>query len=178
MENRNIVFIAKSLDGFIAGKNGELDWLHAVPNPENVEMGFTDLMNRVDGVIMGRNTFEIVCGFESGWAYSKPVFVLSSTLKSIPDKFHDKAEIVKGNPFEIVEMLNSRGFSKLYIDGGKTIQSFLRSGLIHDLVITTIPVLLGEGIPLFGELPESRELNHVKTTVFLNQLVQSHYEIK
>ena len=178
MKNRNIVFIAKSLDGYIAGKKGELDWLNTVPNPENVEMGFTDLMNRIDGIIMGRNTFETVCNMGGDWLYSKPVFVLSSTLNSIPERFKDKAEIVKGTPWEIVELLHNKGFHQLYIDGGLTIQSFLRSGLIHEMVITTIPVLLGEGIPLFGELPHSISLNHLKTIVFLNQLVQSHYEIK
>ena len=178
MENRNIVFIAKSLDGFIAGKNGELDWMHTIPNPENVEMGFIDLMNRVDGIVMGRNTFEIGCGFDSDWFYYKPVFVLISTLESIPQKLKDKAEIVKGSPAEVLKILHNRGYNKLYIDGGFTIQSFLKAGLIHELVITTMPVLLGKGIPLFGELPRPRELNHVKTTVFLNQLVQSHYEIK
>ena len=177
-EDRNIVFIAKSLDGFIAGKKGELDWLHAVPNPDNVEMGFADLMNRIDGIVMGRNTFEIVCNLDGEWLYSKPVFVLSSILSSIPEKFKDKAEIVKGSPGEIVELLHNKGFHQLYIDGGLTIQSFLRSGLIDELVITTIPVLLGEGIPLFGELPHPIFLNHLKTVVYLNQLVQSHYELK
>ena len=110
-ENRNIVFIAKSLDGFIAGKKGELDWLHAVPNPENVEMGFANLMNRIDGIIMGRNTFEIVCNLEGEWLYSKPVFVLSSTLSSIPEKFKDKAEIVRGSDEKIVESLHKKGFT-------------------------------------------------------------------
>jgi dihydrofolate reductase len=176
MENKNIVFIAKSLDGFIAGKNGELDWLNTTPNPENNDMGFVSLMNEIDAIVMGRTTFEMVCSFEGEWPYNKPLFVLSNSLNEIPEKFKEKATLLNSNPKEILNNIHKKGFYKLYIDGGKTVQNFLKEDLIHELRVTTIPILLGDGISLFNILPKSLEFNHLKTEVFLNQIVQSHYE--
>lgn len=178
IKNKNIVFIAKSLDGYIAGKNGDLEWLHAIPNPENNPMGFTDLMNEVDAIVMGRTTFETVCSFNVDWPYNKPVFVLSNSLKEVPQDYAEKVTVLKGNIEDILEKIHHQGFFKLYIDGGKIIQSFLEKDLIHELRISTIPILLGEGTPLFDRLPKVLEFNHVKTNVFLNQIVQSFYERK
>ena len=79
----NIVFIATSLDGYIADKDGELDWLQSIPNPENLDMGWVDFIERIDAVVMGRNTFDMVCSFDCDWPYSKPVFVLSNSLQSM-----------------------------------------------------------------------------------------------
>ena len=79
MQKKNIVFIGRSLDGFIAGKNGELDWLEMIPNPDNVEMGFVSLMQEIDAVVMGKTTFEVVCSFDGEWPYMKHVFVLSNS---------------------------------------------------------------------------------------------------
>lgn len=173
--NKNIVYIATSLDGYISDKNGGIDWLNSIPNPDNIDMGFSDFMNSIDALVMGRNTFEMVCSFDIEWPYSKPVFILSNSLKSIPEKFQNHAELVKGELKEIVKSLNKRGFNKLYIDGGKTVQSFLKEDLIDEMIITTIPVLLGGGSPLFGELDSPMQFGHVKTEVFLNAIVQNTY---
>jgi len=78
-----IVYIATSLDGHIAKKDGSIDWLMEVPNPDNSDYGFSEFIERIDGIIMGRNTFETVVGFDQ-WPYSKPVFVLSNNLKKPP----------------------------------------------------------------------------------------------
>jgi len=178
MKRKNIVFIAKSLDGYIAGKNGEIDWLNSIPNPENIDMGFVKLMERIDAIVMGRKTFELVCSFGGEWPYSRPLFVLSRTLESIPEKFQDKAELVKGSISEVLEILHQKGHDQLYIDGGTTIQSFLSEDLIDEMIITTIPILLGGGIPLFGALQQSMLFEHMESHVFLNQLVQNHYKRK
>ena len=98
VETKNIVFIAKSLDGYIAGKNGELDWLHSVPNPENDDMGFMSLMEEVDAIVMGRVTFEIVCGFGGEWPYRKHVFVMNNRLSEVPETLSEKVTLLKGNP--------------------------------------------------------------------------------
>jgi dihydrofolate reductase len=178
MKNKNIVFVAKSLDGFIAGKNGELDWLDSTPNPENIDMGFISLMEEIDAIVMGRITFDMVCSFEGQWPYNKHIFVLSNSLKEVPEKVKNKASLLKGDVTEILKSIHGEGFHKLYIDGGKTVQHFLAEDLIEELIITTIPILLGDGVPLFSFLPKSLELNHLKTEVFLNQIVQSKYERK
>jgi dihydrofolate reductase len=178
MEKKNIVFIAKSLDGYIAGKNGELDWLESIPNPDNVEMGFASLMQEIDAIVMGRTTFEVVCHFSGDWPYTKPVIVLSNSLKEAPEKLNQRVSIMKGKPQEIIIELHKRGFFKLYIDGGRTVQGFLKADLIDELRITTIPILLGGGFPLFGDLDVPLEFDHIESKVFLNQIVQNHYRRK
>jgi dihydrofolate reductase len=174
----NIVFIAASLDGYIADKDGGVDWLHSIPNPENLDMGFVDLIDRIDALVMGRKTFEKVCSFDCDWPYSKPVFVLSNSMKSIPEGYKGKAETVKGSLSEILESIHQKGYIHLYIDGGVTVQSFLKEDLIDEMIITVIPILLGDGIQLFGELPKPMEFEYVKTEVFLNAIVQNHYRRK
>lgn len=176
MQKKNIVFIAKSLDGFIAGKNGEIDWLHAIPNPENNDMGYNRLMEEVDAIIMGRTTFETVCGFDIDWPYSKHVFVLSNTLKEVPQKLIKKTTLLNGSPQQILTKIHEEGYFNLYIDGGRTIQHFLKEDLIDELRITTIPIVLGGGFSLFGDLPKPMEFDHIESKVFLNQIVQDCYQ--
>ncbi len=173
----NIVYIATSMDGYIADRNGGLEWLSSVPNPGGLDFGWKDFMNRIDALIMGRVTFETVLGFNGGWPYNKPVFVISNTLKTISSELTGKVEIIRGPLEDSVEKLNNMGYENIYVDGGKTTQNFLRAGLIDELIITTIPVLLGGGTPLFGKLPDKIHLRHVKTEIFLNAIIQSHYKI-
>ena len=178
MGAKNIVFIATSLDGFIADRNVGLEWLSSIPNPNKIDMGYESVINKIDALVMGRTTFETVCNFDIDWPYNKPVFVLSRTLDDIPEKYKDKAELVRGSINEILKEIHQRGFNRLYIDGGKTIHSFLKEDLIDELIITTIPVLLGGGVPLFSELPKELEFTHVDTKVFLDEIVQNHYKRK
>lgn len=175
MNKTNSVFIATSLDGYIADKNGGIDWLHAIPNPDHIDMGYSEFTSRIDALVMGRTTFETVCGFDIDWPYQKPVFVLSKTMTTIPEKFADKAQLVKGSLTEILEQIHQLGFYRLYIDGGATIQSFLKEDLIHDMVITTIPVLLGGGSPLFADLPTKLDFECTGSKIFLDKVVQNHY---
>ena len=178
MKSRNIVFIARSLDGYIADKNGGLDWLNAIPNPDHLDMGYENFIKGVDAIVMGRITFETVCSFDMDWPYNKPVFVLSKTMDMVPEKYQGKAEIVKGSLPEVLEHIHTKGYSRLYIDGGNTIQSFLKEDLIDELIITTIPILLGGGSPLFNELPKELEFEHVESHLYLDALVQDCYRRK
>lgn len=171
----NIVYIATSLDGYIAGKNNELDWLQDFPNPDGDDLGFADFMASIDALIMGRNTFEVVAGFDCDWPYNKSVFVLSNSLKTVPSGFEDKVTLVQGELSDIVAQLNQQGLQRLYIDGGKTVQSFLQADLIDEMTITTIPVLLGEGISLFGALPKALKFQNVKCQHQLNYLATNTY---
>jgi dihydrofolate reductase len=174
----NIVFIATSLDGYIADKDGGVDWLHSIPNPENMDMGYGDLNGRIGALIMGRKKFEKVCSFDCDWPYSKPVFILSNSMKSIPEGYEGKAEPIKGSLSEVIESIHHKGYKHLYIDGGMTVQSFLKEDLIDEMIITIIPIVLGSGISLFGGLPKPIEFKHVKTEVFLNAIVQNYYRRK
>lgn len=178
MEKRNKVFIATSLDGYIADRDGGIDWLQLIPNPDQQDMGYKKFMDQVDAIVMGRNTFELVCSFDMDWPYPVPVFVMSRTLSSIPEGYADKAELVKGTLSEILEIIHQKGGNRLYVDGGKTVQSFLQEDRIDEIIITTIPILLGGGVPLFSLLPEALELELVHSEVWLNEVVQSHYRRK
>ncbi len=178
MHTQNSVFIATSLDGFISDRNGGIDWLQTVPNPENNDIGYSQFMERIDALVMGRITYETVLNFGIEWPYTKPVFVLSQTLKDIPKELKGKVFIVKGPLKNVLNEIHEKGFYKLYIDGGSTIRSFLQEDLIDELILTTIPVLLGGGLPLFTELPHELKFELVECKVYLNQIVQSHYKRK
>ena len=178
MKKKNIVYIAQSLDGYIADKDGGLDWLNAIPNPNKDDMGFVKFISSIDAIVMGRTTFETVCSFNGPWPYPCMVFVLSNTLQSIPEKYETKAQLVKGPLKEVLASIHNKDYNSLYIDGGATIQSFLREDLIDELIISTIPILLGGGVSLFGELKTPLSFEHQCTQVFLDAIVQNHYTRK
>jgi dihydrofolate reductase len=168
------VFIATSLDGFIARQDGALDWL---PADGGEPHGYTEFMATVDALVIGRKTFETVLTFD-GWPYGrKPVVVLSTTLSELIVPDGAVCEVMAGTPREIVSRLSQRGMKHLYIDGGVTIQGFVEAGLIQHLTITRIPVLLGSGIPLFGPLSHDIRLEHVATRSYPSGMVQSEYLI-
>lgn len=174
-DGQNKVYIATSLDGFIADTNGKIDFLDTFPFPENDDMGYNQFMSQVDAILMGRKSFETVLAFGVEWPYSKPVFVWSQTLQAIPDDLGDKVKLICGKVNEVLEHIHQAGYVSLYIDGGKTIQSFLREDLIDEMIITTIPVLLGGGVPLFGELDSLLKFSCVDSKVYANGVVQSRY---
>ena len=169
------VYIAQSLDGFIAKSDGNIDWLIDIPNPEGSDWGFGEFMKRIDAVIMGRNTFDKVVSL-GWWEYTKPVFVLSNKLKDVPKELSRKAEIIKGDPKTLLLTLEDRGYYNYYVDGGITIQSFIKEDLIDELIISTIPVILGSGIPLFGNIGRRLKFRHVKTEVLNGIIVKNYYK--
>lgn len=171
----NSVFVGTSLDGFIADRDGSLAFLETVPNPDNHDLGFAPFMQSVDAVLMGRKTLETVLSFDMPWHYTKPVFVLSSTMKEAPANLEDKVEVVSGPLRDVVKDLNKRGLADLYIDGGKLIQSSLAEDMVDELIVTQVPVLLGGGTSLYGSLPKHLEFELVTSEVLLHGLVQSHY---
>ena len=167
------VFIGTSVDGFIARKNDDLDFL-----PEDAEPhGYDEFISSVDAIVMGRKTFEKVLSFGT-WPYGeKRVVVLSSRPLDLSKVTGGVVEQMAGTPAEIVSQLAARGVDNLYIDGGITIQGFLRAGAIQRLIITRVPVLIGEGVPLFGTLPHDVRLRHIATRHYPSGLVQSEYEV-
>jgi dihydrofolate reductase len=167
------VFVGISLDGFTARLDGSLDILSPAGN---VPHGYEEFIASVDALVMGRKTYEVVLDFGE-WPYGdKPVFVLSSEdIKAPPQGAI--VERMHGDPRDIAAQISDRGMSHIYIDGGDTIQQFLRAGLIQRLIISRVPVLIGTGIPLFGDLESDISLRHVATRQFGSGLVQSEYEI-
>ena len=172
---RATVYVGVSVDGFLARKNHKWDFLSqegAEPPP-----GFEEFLASVDTLVMGRNTFEVVRKMEP-WPYGdKPVVVLSSGKLDLRDVKAVPIEQMSGTPAEVVAKLEAKGAKHLYIDGGITIQRFLSAGLINRLIVTRVPVLIGDGIPLFGSLPHDVKLKHVKTTEYPDGAVRSEYEV-
>lgn len=176
------VYIATTLDGFIARENGDLDWLpgsygEVDVNAENEDFGYNVFIDSVDVLVMGRNTYELVLSF-GPWPYgTQRVIVLSNTLKKLADDMPDTVELKSSLPNELYIELQKSGAKHLYIDGGKTIQGFLNAGLIDEIIITKVPILIGKGIPLFGALNKDKHLKHIETQSYKNGFVQSKYEV-
>jgi dihydrofolate reductase len=168
------VFVGISVDGFLARPNGALDFLPDDPE----DHGYHDFVATVDALVVGRGTFDVVRGFPE-WPYGdKRVVVLSSRpldLSALEGQGR-RVEQMSGTPAEIVARLADTGATHAYLDGGVTIQRFLGAGFVDRLVVTRVPVLIGEGIPLFGRLPSDVRLRHVATRSFPSGLVQSEYE--
>ncbi|HEY3051959.1 MAG TPA: dihydrofolate reductase family protein [Thermoanaerobaculia bacterium] len=168
------VFVGASVDGFIARPNGDLDWL---PEGGGEPHGYDEFIASVDAIVIGRNTFEKVLTL-GPWPYGdKRVVVLSSRLVDLSAVANGVVEQMSGPPAEIVSQLAASGAHHLYVDGGITIQRFLRAGLVQRLIITRVPVLIGDGVPLFGTLPRDIRLHHVATRHFPSGLVQSEYHV-
>ena len=167
------VFVGTSVDGFIARPNGDLDFL---PPGGGEPHGYNEFIATVDAIVIGRKTFETVLAMED-WPYGdKRVVVLSSRPVDLSSA-GGVVEQMAGTPADIVTQLGASGAHHLYVDGGITIQGFLRAGLIQRLVITRVPVLIGGVVPLFGTLPRDIRLRHIATRHYPSGLVQSEYQV-
>jgi len=173
------VFVGVSLDGFIARPNGDLDWLMGEGGGDSAEYGYNEFIAAIDAIVMGRRTFEKVLTLDKWYYGDKRVIVMSHQPidVSVAQAREGVVEQMAGAPSEIVSKLAASGASRLYIDGGITIQQFLRAGLIHRLIISRLPVLIGQGIPLFGSLSRDVLLRHIKTKTYPGGMVQSEYHV-
>ena len=171
------VFIAVSLDGYIARQDGDIGWLLQRDDPTE-DHGYAAFIADKDWIVMGRGSYEKILTFDE-WPYERPVLVLSRQLADTPVPVALKGKVQFSNraPKEVIDDLATQNAHRVYIDGGQLIQSFLREGLVADIVITTIPVLLGSGKPLFGSLPHDIDLTLLSSRSFPSGLVQSYYRL-
>ena len=168
------VFIGTSVDGFIARPNGALDFL---PEGGGEPHGYHEFFASVDALVIGRKTFETVLAFPE-WPYGdKRLIVLSSQTLDLSKVPAGRVEQMQGSPRDIFSQLERRGIRHIYVDGGVTVQGFLREGLIHRLIITRVPVLIGEGVPLFGALSKDIRLEHLQTQYYGSGLVKTEYRV-
>lgn len=172
------VFIATSLDGFIARPDGDIAWLLQRDAPDE-DHGYVDFIADKDLIVMGRGTYEKALNL-GPWAYDRPVLVLSKHLAdaAVPEALQGKVQFSASAPGELMEALAAQNVRRIYVDGGQLVQSFLRAGLIADMVITTVPVLLGSGRRLFGALSGDVDWALVSSRSFPSGLVQSCYRLK
>lgn len=171
------VFIAISLDGFIARPDGDIGWLLQRDDPTE-DHGYSAFITDKDMIVMGRGSYETVLTFDT-WPYDLPVLVLSEQLADapVPEALKGKLRFSNHAPKDVMEELAGQDVRRVYVDGGRLVQSFLRDGLIADMVISTVPVLIGSGRPLFGALPQDIDLKLISSRSFPSGLVQSSYRL-
>ena len=170
------VFIATSLDGFIARPDGGLDWLAAFQG--DGDNGYGAFIAEMDAIVMGRGTYEAVLGFGE-WPYALPVIVMSRTMTAadLPAALEGKVEVTAAAPDELARDLGARGWRRVYVDGGQLVQSFLREGLVADMAIFWMPILLGAGRPLFGAVAGDIRLETVAASVLPTGAVRTDYRV-
>lgn len=173
-----IAYLACSADGFIARINGDVDWLDNLKEPTEPHFTFIDLMNTIDCILMGANTFIKVQSFNE-WHYQpgKTVFVYSSSIKELDKIYEGKAELITGSPHEVLEKLKMAGKETVYIDGGKTIHSFLKEGLLDEMYIFLISKIIGGGIPLFGSIGKDINLKIENVKRVGEEMIMCHYKV-
>ena len=171
------VFMAMSLDGFVAREDSDLDWLMK-QRTDGEDHGYDAFMASVDGLVMGSGSFRTILTFDA-WPYEKPVIVLTKTLKpkDIPEELRDKVSVSTLSPKQLMASLSEQGWKRAYIDGGKIIQSFMREGLITDMTVTAVPILIGEGKRMFGDLDADIDLQLLESKSFPSGLITSRYEV-
>jgi dihydrofolate reductase len=166
------VFIACSLDGFIAGDDGDLSWLPG-PDPSGEDYGYGAFMADTAAILMGRGTYDVAATFDL-WPYGEtPVFVATShPLELATETVH----AIDGSPAELLATVRGRTSGAIYLDGGALIRAFIGDELIDELTITVVPVILGSGIPLFAGTAGRRRLRLLSATPYPSGLVQLRYE--
>lgn len=171
------VMMAITLDGFVARKDHSLDWLMKQKTADE-DHGFVEFLEKIDVIVMGSGSFRTVLSFEA-WPYEKPVVVLSSVLTNddVPSELADKVEVTNLSPKNLMTEMERRGWPRVYVDGGAIVQSFLKLGLIDDFKLAIVPILLGDGIRLFGDLPSDVDLELIDTKAFPSGLVELRYKV-
>ncbi len=174
-----VVYIATTVDGCIARPDGGIDWLDHDSLGE--DYGWADFRAGIDGLVMGRNTFAAVQAMGVDWPYAGlAVTVWSRTMTDadLPTTLREQGVRARsGSPADLLAELRERGASRVWVDGGATVQAFLAAGLVDTLTLTRLPVLIGAGLPLFGALPADVALAHQATRAFASGVTQSTYEV-
>jgi dihydrofolate reductase len=146
------VFLGLSLDGYIAGPNNELDWLNTFQTDPPEDAGFHDLLNKIDCLVMGRNTYDTVLPYGI-WPYEgKRVVILTS--REARSRYGES--FYSGSLVDLFTQLEADGIKSVYLDGGKAVRQGLEANLVDELTLSWLPIILGKGIPLFTDsLPQS-----------------------
>jgi dihydrofolate reductase len=167
------VYVGISMDGFLARKNGDFGWLEVFAD-EDANKAYESFLMNIDAIVIGRKTLEAVLKFPD-WPYKKDVFVLSHTLTELPEKARGNTSILSRKPADLLELLKEKGVENICVDGGQVIQDFLAAGLIDEMIISTVPVLIGSGISLFSKIDHDISFILMRSEIQANGLVRNHY---
>jgi dihydrofolate reductase len=171
------VFIAASVDGFIARLDNSLDWLENPHNRPGQDYGYQQFMQSVDALLMGRATFDVIRELKDWSANELPTFILTHRPLELPDGNFSEVERIQGTPGEVYGILEMRGYQHIYVDGGQVISGFLSARLLDEMIITRIPILLGRGIPLFRRLDLEIKLELLSAIDFSDGYTQNKYRV-
>ena len=161
------VYIATSLDGFIASKDGSVDWL-----PHVVESGYDVFYKSIDTVIMGKTTYDQILTFGKYPYKDKKSFVFSRT----GEKKDENTEFVSDVDKFVIDGFPGAGTNIWLVGGAKIITSFLKQRAVDEIILTKVPIILSDGIPLFQNLEDETKLELIKIQKY-DQLVELHYKV-
>lgn len=175
MSNEIKLFIAQTLDGYIARADGALDWLDELASPQGEDYGYANFLTTISTIIMGRNTYQQILSFGVDWPYAEQKTIIFTTNKTM--------EVSTPNT-EISDELNTQYVQKIkdsaqgniwIVGGGKLIQSFLAIDAIDEMIISQVPRILGQGIRLFPEGTKETPLQLVTTTNYDKGVINLKY---
>lgn len=169
------VFIGLSLDGYIAGDGGSLDFLNLYSDPGE-DYGYAKFMESVDCLLMGRKTFEVIASFPE-WPYQKKVFVITSNTNSLKEPHLQQVEPISGSPKDVVKYLKEKGYTHIYLDGGITISHFLKDNLVTDMTLSFLPHILGAGVQLFQAGLGEKKLQLQSSRAYPSGIVKNEYDL-
>ena len=178
------IHMAASLDGFIARKDGRVDWLETsdeFADGATMEPGFVEaFLKTIDCYVMGSRTYETALGFSAkgfGWSYGdKPTFVL--TRRELP-RIRDTVEFYSGDLAQLVNDRLRPKFRSIWLAGGGAVSGeCLRRGLADEVRYSILPILIGEGIPFFEKLDRDVALHLAETRAYRNGMVELRYEVR
>lgn len=174
MTGRVRVFIASSLDGFIAGPDDDLTWL---PQPsDGDDFGYGAFMQTVGALLMGRKTYDVVAGFSGEWPYGDhPVLV--ATHRPLAPKVSSVAAVNGSIDKLVKDALWAAGGKDVYLDGGNLIRQALTAGLVDELIVTLAPIILGAGRPLFAGTPQRIPLQFYASHPLAGGMMQLTYRL-
>lgn len=171
-----VLYLGASMDGFIARPDGGLDFLEVVqPAPEDGDMGWSAFLAGLDAIVMGRKTYDQLLTF-GVWPYGElPLLVWSRTLLEPKGPPRPQVEVTRAAPAALFAELGARGCRRVYVDGGETARAFMAAGLIVEINLTTLPVLIGSGISLYGPLAADLRWTLVDCRAFGSGMVRTSY---
>jgi len=177
-DSKFILYTATSLDGFIAREDGALDWLHALPNPNQIDHGYYGFYNQIDTVVMGNKTYQEVLGFDVGWPYGDCTAYIVSRNKEL-ELPTPGTQLLHELNAEAIEQIRAKAEKDIWlVGGGQIITAFLNLSALDEMILTIIPTLLGRGIPLFPNEPLETGFELVSTSAFETGAVNLHYRKK
>lgn len=172
------LFIATTIDGFIAREDGSLDWLEEMPNPEGLDYGYGNFITDIDVVIMGRTTYEEIIGFGVDWPYANCDSFVVTSDKNYKVKT-EKTEVLNGIDLKVINEIKSSSKKNIWIiGGGKLISEFINLSLVDEMTLSLIPIILGKGIKLFPNNPSESNFQLLDVKSFNTGIVNLRYKKK